>query len=99
MAKRPQPSLDDDKKVLLSKKIGKFVERGYIVPVEGQIGSVIKYFAVPKGVINRVIQDWRTVFHESMQGPTSSMTVCGPCLQPAYDQLSAPNHRQAHAHG
>ena len=25
--------------------------------------SVIKYFAVPKGVVDEVVQDWRIVFH------------------------------------
>jgi hypothetical protein len=25
--------------------------------------SVIKYFAVPKGIVDKVVQDWRVVFH------------------------------------
>jgi hypothetical protein len=31
--------------------------------VVGQVGSLIKYFTVPTGIINGVVQDWRTVFH------------------------------------
>jgi hypothetical protein len=40
--------------------------------MEGQIGSVIKFIAVPKEIINRVIQDWRTVFHAG----ANKLNVC-----------------------
>ncbi len=62
-SRRPQPPLGMDKKSVLRKKIIKFVEKGYIACVPGQVGSLIEYFAIPKGVINGVVQDWRTVFH------------------------------------
>ncbi len=42
----------------MRKKIIKFVEQKYIAPLSGKIMSLIKYFAVPKGV-----DDWRIVFH------------------------------------
>jgi hypothetical protein len=57
-AKQRQPPLMPDKKEVLRKKIKKFVERKYIVPPAGKITSLIKYFAVPKG-----LNDWRIVFH------------------------------------
>ena len=52
-----------DEKEVLKKKIVKFVAKGYIAPVPGQVRSLIKYFAVPKGIIDGIVQDWRTVFH------------------------------------
>ncbi len=37
--------------------------KGYIAPVPGQVVLLIKYFTIPKGVINGVVQDLRTIFH------------------------------------
>ncbi len=34
-----------------------------MTPYQGQISLLIKYFAVPKGIINGEVQDWRTIFH------------------------------------
>jgi hypothetical protein len=49
---------------VLRKKITKKIDKGYIAgPQYGQHKSVIKYFAVPKGVVEGVAQDWRIVFH------------------------------------
>jgi hypothetical protein len=45
-AKRLQPPLGNDKKTVLLKKIQKFMEKEYILPVEGQIGSSV--FCHPK---------------------------------------------------
>jgi hypothetical protein len=39
------------------------VEKKYIAPLSGWISLLIKYFAIPKGVIDGVVQDWRIVFH------------------------------------
>jgi hypothetical protein len=61
--RRKQPPLAPDEKEVPCKKIIKFVAKGYIGPIEGKISLLIKYFAVPKGIINGVVQDWRTVFH------------------------------------
>jgi hypothetical protein len=58
-----QPPLKPDEKAILKKKILKFVGKNYLAPPVGQIGSLIKYFAVPKVVIDNVVQDWRIVFH------------------------------------
>ncbi len=60
---RPQPPMGVDEKIVLRKKIIKFVKKGYITRVPGQVKSLIKYFAIPKGVVNGVVHDWRTVFH------------------------------------
>ncbi len=57
-SKQQQPPLKPDEKEVLRKKIRKFVEQKYIAPPTGWIRSLIKYFAVPKG-----LQDWRIVFH------------------------------------
>ncbi len=62
-SRRQQPPLKPDKKAILKKKIIKFVGKKYLAPPVGWIGSLIEYFAVPKGVIDNVVQDWRIVFH------------------------------------
>jgi hypothetical protein len=61
-SKEPQPPLRLDEREVLRRKITKFIDRGYIAPTPG-CRSVIKYFAVPKGVVEDVVQDWRVVFH------------------------------------
>ncbi len=62
---RQQPPLLGPAKCnVLKSKISKFIKKGYIVPPEpGQVKSLIKYFAVPKEVLDGVGQDWRVVFH------------------------------------
>jgi len=62
-SRRRQPPLKPDEKQVLRKKVKKFLERKYVAPYRGKISSLIKYFAVPKGIIDNVVQDWRTVFH------------------------------------
>jgi hypothetical protein len=62
-SRRRQPPLQHDEKQVLKKKVKKFLERKYVAPYRGKISSLIKYFAVPKGIIDNVVQDWRTVFH------------------------------------
>jgi hypothetical protein len=53
-----------DEQDVLKSKILKFIKKGYIIPLEpGQVKSLIKYFAVPKGILDSVVQDWRVVFH------------------------------------
>ncbi len=37
--------------------------KGYIAPVKGRAGSLIKYFAIPNGIIQGVVQDWYMAFH------------------------------------
>jgi hypothetical protein len=62
---RQQPRLSGpDKQDILKSKISKFIKKGYIVPPEpGQVESLIKYFAVLKGILDSIIQDWWVVFH------------------------------------
>jgi hypothetical protein len=56
-----------DERDVLKSKISKFIKKGYIVPPEpGQIKSLIKYFVVPKGILDGVVQDWRVVFHDGV---------------------------------
>jgi hypothetical protein len=45
-SKWPQPPLGVDEKVVLKKKIKKFVEKGYIAPILGQLGFLM---LSPKG--------------------------------------------------
>jgi hypothetical protein len=65
MRQQPQLSGPDEWNVL-KLKISKFIKKGYIVPPEpGQVKSLIKYFAVPKGILDGIVQDWRVVLHAS----------------------------------
>jgi hypothetical protein len=61
-SKEPQPLLKPAEKGVLGRKITKHIDRGYITPTPG-FRSFIKYFAVPKGIVDEVVQDWRIVFH------------------------------------
>ena len=61
-SRRRQPPLKPDEKAILRKKLLKFIDKGYLAPHVGRIESLIKYFAIPKGVIEGVVQDWRIVF-------------------------------------
>ena len=45
----------DDKKQVLRKKVKKFLKRGYVAPYQRRTSLLIKYFAVPKGIINGVV--------------------------------------------
>ena len=47
----------------MRKKIRKFIDRKYIAPPPKCIKSLIKYFAMPKGIVDNKVQDWRVVFH------------------------------------
>jgi hypothetical protein len=65
-SRRQQPPLKPDKKAILKKKIIKFVGKKYLAPPVGRIGSLIKYFAVPKGVIDNVVQDCLAGLEDSL---------------------------------
>ena len=61
---RRQLDLGPEEWEVLHTKILKFIKKGYIVPPHaGQVKSLIKYFAVPKGVLKGVTLDWHIVFH------------------------------------
>ena len=40
----------------------KFINKDYLAPPVEWIESLIKYFLVPKGIIDDVIQDWKIVY-------------------------------------
>ena len=53
-----QPDLGPEEQEVLRTKILKFIKKGYIIPPRaGQVKSLIKYFAVPKGVLEGVTLD------------------------------------------
>ncbi len=79
-SRRCQPPLKPDEKAILKKKILKFVGKSYLAPLVGWIGSLIKYFAVPKGVIDNVVQDWRIVFHARVNKLNDSVWAPLFCL-------------------
>jgi hypothetical protein len=70
-----QPLLKADEKEVLRAKIRKFVERKYIAPPSGQIRSLIKYFAIPKG-----LKEWRIVFHAGANKLNDSVWAPSFCL-------------------
>ncbi len=59
----PQPPLKPNEQQVLRKKVKKLIDKKYVTPCQGQISLLIKYFAVPKGIINGEVQDWQNVFH------------------------------------
>jgi hypothetical protein len=57
---------------MIRSKVRKFNKKGYIVPPgPGEVKSLIKYFAVSKGVLDNVVQDWRVIFHAGANAPRS----------------------------
>ncbi len=85
---RAQPPLGINEKEVLSKKIMKFIKKGYIVPPTNKIKSLIKYFAVPKGILEDVVQDWQILFHpganklnDSIWAPSFSLPTMNLLLQ------------------
>ena len=73
-SKEPQPSLKPTEKEVLQLKIMKQINRGYITPTP-DCRSVIKYFAVPKGIVVDVAQDWRIAFHTGANKLNDAMFV------------------------
>jgi hypothetical protein len=59
----PQPTPAPEATVVLRDKIAKMINKGYIAPPEAKLRSLIKYFAVPKG-----LGDWRVVYHAGANG-------------------------------
>ncbi len=86
---RRQPILGPEEHEVLHKKILKFIKKGYIVPPRpGQVKSLMKYFAVPKGVLEGITLDWRIVFHtgvnklnDSVWAPSFVLPTLKPLLQ------------------
>jgi hypothetical protein len=59
----PQLNPTPEAKVVLRDKLSKMIKKAYIAPPEAKLRSLIKYFAVPKGV-----GDWRVVYHAGANG-------------------------------
>jgi hypothetical protein len=90
LMRQQPPLLGPSKRNVLKSKILKFIMKGYIVPPEpGQVKSLIKYFAVPKGVLDGVIQDWRVVSHAGANKLND--LVWAPVVCPALAQLTPTN--------
>jgi len=68
-SKRAQATnMNPDKKAILKDKLGNIVHKKYLAVLDEELASLIKYFGVPKGVIDGVIQDWRIVYHAGANG-------------------------------
>ena len=63
LSTRLKPPPPDDERAILAKKITTIIVKHYIVPPREKLRSCIQYFAVPKGIIDGVAQDWRVVYH------------------------------------
>ena len=60
---RMKPTPAEDERAILSKKIATIIHKRYIVPPSEKLRSCIQFFAVPKGMVDGVAQDWRVVYH------------------------------------
>ena len=57
-----------EEKAILRKKLLKNIEKRYLSVPDDKLESWIKYFGVPKGILNGVVQDWRVVYHAGANG-------------------------------
>jgi hypothetical protein len=73
--------MKEEAHLVLRQKIKKCINKGYIAPSQQRIKSLIKYFAVPKGIVDNIVQDWRIEFHA---GANFFMMRCGLLLTPCY---------------
>ena len=53
---------------VLKKKILAMWQKRYLDVPAGKLKSAISYFAVPKGEVDGIVQDWRVVFHAGANG-------------------------------
>ena len=65
---KSQPKMKPDEIKVLREKLSKVIGKRYLDLPDGQLLSLIKYFAVPKGVVDGVAQDWRIVYHAGANG-------------------------------
>jgi len=70
---RAQPNMADNAKAVLKNKIIKMWKKKYLDVPPTKLKSAIKYFAVPKGIIDNVVQDWRVVYHAGANGLNDSI--------------------------
>jgi hypothetical protein len=71
---------------MLQRKIKKFIDKGYIAPTSQKFNSLVKYFAVPKGVIGNVVQDWWIVFYAGTN-KLNDCVWCPSCSLPSVNSL------------
>ena len=64
----PQRDMPDEQKAVLREKLQKVIKKRYMRPSKQKIASSMQYFAVPKGVVDGVVQDWRIVYHAGANG-------------------------------
>jgi len=57
-----------EEKAILKKKLLKNIEKRYLSIPDNTLESWIKYFGVPKGILNGVVQDWWVVYHAGANG-------------------------------
>ena len=63
LSTRVKPTPPEDERAILAKKISTIILKQYIVPPREKLKSCIQFFAVPKGIVDGVVQDWRIVYH------------------------------------
>jgi hypothetical protein len=82
-SKREQPLVGVEEKEVLQNKIQKLINRRYLAPILTKFKSLIKYFAVPKGVISNIIQNRRVVIHagaKKLNGCVWAPLLCLPSI-------------------
>lgn len=65
---QPQHSMRGAEREVLKKKVLSMWQKRYIDVPQGKLKSAIQYFAVPKGVLDGIAQDWRVVFYAGANG-------------------------------
>ena len=66
--KRPQRDMPEDAKEVLREKLRDVIGKKYLDVPDGMVESLIQYFAVPKGVEDGKVKDWRIVYHAGANG-------------------------------
>ena len=67
-----------EEKAILKEKLLKIIEKRYLIIPDSVVESWIKYFGVPKGVLDGVVQDWRIVHHAGANGLNDYLCVWAP---------------------
>ena len=57
-----------EERAILKKKLLKNIEKRYLTIPDVTLESWIKYFGVPKGILDGVVQDWRGVYQSGANG-------------------------------
>lgn len=70
---KAQLNMKEDEKAVLKNKLLKMRKKRYLDIPPRKLNSAIKYFAVPKRVLDGVVQDWRIVYHAGANGLNDSV--------------------------